>query len=472
MKKFFFLLLMTTMVTLLGVTPVSAESKNVTMQVGETKTLYLPSSVTSKVLRSVTFYSNGISYVKVVSYTNTSVMVKAVKAFSSPIIVRCDYYYLIGSGSYTYQGHGYYDFNITIVGETTVKPTKITLPTVVSLEVGESRELVPTVTPANAEYTLTWKISNSSIAMVYQNGMITGKTIGETDLKVSADNGVYTMCRIIVYKPSASSVSIKSSLSLNVGESTYLTPTVYPSNADYMLSWSSSNTSVATVTSTGRVSAINTGNAKITVQTNNGKSATCTVTVTQPLDNLTFTLGESGGESYKAYVTSYAVDFCSSGNVHAFIVTQIEEGHVTLEEVLMAPKGTPLLLKGVQGTNVTIQAAGTVAWEKENLLKSTNASMYVSPEDAIYVPAFHESNWGFYCFNGTLPSNKVYLDFKGMNVKVNSIDFWSDEETDVQLVEKNSPSGLHERYNLSGLGVPNIQKKGIYIINGKKVLVK
>lgn len=42
----------------------SAQSyEDVTMSVGETKTLYLPSSVTTKNLKSVTFYSNGISYV-------------------------------------------------------------------------------------------------------------------------------------------------------------------------------------------------------------------------------------------------------------------------------------------------------------------------------------------------------------------------------------------------------------------------
>lgn len=48
----------------------NAESKSVTMKVGDTGTLYLPTSVTSKNLKSVTFYSNGISYVQVVSYNN------------------------------------------------------------------------------------------------------------------------------------------------------------------------------------------------------------------------------------------------------------------------------------------------------------------------------------------------------------------------------------------------------------------
>lgn len=45
--------------------PAFGASKDVTMQVGETQTLYLPSSVTSLNLKSVNFYSNGISYIQV-----------------------------------------------------------------------------------------------------------------------------------------------------------------------------------------------------------------------------------------------------------------------------------------------------------------------------------------------------------------------------------------------------------------------
>ena len=468
--------LITMMVTLVA-SPACATDwgpENVTMQVGETQTLYLPSSVAGKRLKSVSFYSNGISYVQVLSYTNSSVKVKAIKAFSSPIIVRCDYYYYVTSGSYTYQAKGAYDYKITVIGEIKVKPTKITLPSVVSLEVGETKDLIPTITPSNAEYTLTWRITNSSIAAVYQNGMITGKSVGETDLKVSADNGVYTMCRIVVYKPSASSVSIASSLALNVGEATTLTPMVYPSNADYSLSWSSSRPDVATVSSSGLVIAMSPGTTRITVQTNNGRSASCMLTVIQPLDDLTFSLGESGGESYKAYVTNYAADFSGSDNVQAYIVIQTTEDRVVLEEVEKAPKGTPLLLKGVQGERVTIQLADYVFWDKENLLQKATSSKSVTRDDNIYVPAFHESKWGFYRFEGTLPSMKVYLDLKTMLVKANMMDFWSEQTTGISMNHDVLGADEHDRhvYDFSGKAISQKQKHGLYIINGRKVFVK
>ncbi|MDF2946651.1 MAG: in like serine protease [Bacillales bacterium] len=72
-----------------------------------------------------------------------------------------------------------------------------------------------------------------------------------------------------------------------VGTSFQLTATVNPSNAsNKLVLWSSSNTSVATVSSSGLVSAIGNGTATITVKTNDGnKLATCLVTVTVPPDD-------------------------------------------------------------------------------------------------------------------------------------------------------------------------------------------
>ena len=282
MKKINAIAWLITMMMTLVTSPAFATdwgSENVTMQVGETKTLYLPSSVTTKTLKSVTFYSASWNDVEVVSHTNYSVKVKALKATSTPVIVRCDYYYYINNGGYTYQNGGAYDFKVTVEGETPVKPTKITIPSVVSVEVGESKDIEATVTPANAECTLTWSISDNSIATVYQNGMITGKSVGYADLKVKADNGVYAMCRVSVYRPTPSSVSMKSSLAMNVGDTYTLSPTVYPSNSQYTLTWTSSNTNVATVSSTGKVTAKGAGTANVTVKTDNGKTAICSVTV-------------------------------------------------------------------------------------------------------------------------------------------------------------------------------------------------
>ena len=74
----------------------------------------------------------------------------------------------------------------------------------------------------------------------------------------------------------------KSVLSLEIGETALLTATISPSNAtNKLMSWTSSNNSVATVTN-GRITAVSLGTATITATTVDGaKTATCRVTVTE-----------------------------------------------------------------------------------------------------------------------------------------------------------------------------------------------
>lgn len=73
----------------------------------------------------------------------------------------------------------------------------------------------------------------------------------------------------------------KEILSLKVGETGKLSATVWPdSAADKSITWSSSNTDVASVISNGTVTAKKAGTAVITATAVNGKNASCTVTVT------------------------------------------------------------------------------------------------------------------------------------------------------------------------------------------------
>ena len=257
-------------------------SENVTMQVGETKTLYLPSTVTTKTLKSVTFYSASWNDVEVMSYTDYSVRVKALKATSTPVIVRCDYYYYINNGGYMYQNGGEYDFKVTVEGENVIKPTNISISSTSSVKAGESFYFVPTVTPAKATYKLIWESSDSSIASVNQSGMLTGISAGTANITVTTDNGKSATCKVTVTAKSVTSVNLKSSLSLEVGDTYTLTPTVTPSDAETSYTWSSDNSSVATISQYGVVIAKSAGTANITVTTANGKSATCKVTVNAP----------------------------------------------------------------------------------------------------------------------------------------------------------------------------------------------
>mgnify|MGYP000487191406 CR=1 FL=1 len=74
---------------------------------------------------------------------------------------------------------------------------------------------------------------------------------------------------------------------LNVGDTFTITATVKPDNAtDKSVTWSSSNTSVATVDENGVVTAVTEGTATITATASNGVEASCTVTVKQKGDSI------------------------------------------------------------------------------------------------------------------------------------------------------------------------------------------
>lgn len=108
---------------------------------------------------------------------------------------------------------------------------------------------------------------------------ITGTAAGTTDVMV--DGVIY---RVTVTEDSIPVTGVtldKTTLTLTSGNTAQLTATVVPSNAvNQKVSWSSSNTSAATVDENGNVTAVGAGTATITVTTVDGsKTATCTVTV-------------------------------------------------------------------------------------------------------------------------------------------------------------------------------------------------
>ncbi|MBQ7665046.1 MAG: Ig-like domain-containing protein, partial [Bacteroidaceae bacterium] len=83
---------------------------------------------------------------------------------------------------------------------------------------------------------------------------------------------------ITVYN--VTSISIPSAISVVIGKTYTFSPKITDSRAETTLTWKSSNTSVATITSAGVLTAKGVGTATITCTASNGVSAKCVVTVT------------------------------------------------------------------------------------------------------------------------------------------------------------------------------------------------
>ena len=156
--------------------------------------------------------------------------------------------------------------------------------TSLTMKVGDTQTLVATVSPSDAaDKSVSWSSNNTSVASVSSSGVVTAKAVGTATITVKTKDGDKTAtCSVTVNPINVTGVSLnKNSMSLLVGETQTLTATVSPNNAtDKSVTWSSNNTSVASVSSSGVVTAKAVGTATITVKTNDGgKTATCSVTV-------------------------------------------------------------------------------------------------------------------------------------------------------------------------------------------------
>lgn len=176
-------IILTTFICLLSSLFVKAANETVTMKVGATRTLYLPSYVTSKNIHGSQWTSTRPDEIAVVSQTSYSVTIKAIKSVpsSTTCLVHCQYYYLQAIGTFTYMATGIYDFKILTES---IKPVSISLP----FDVGKNKYLPPIIVPENEETNLEW---SSLVSEPDTKGPLVGTftetVIGEGCYKLASD---------------------------------------------------------------------------------------------------------------------------------------------------------------------------------------------------------------------------------------------------------------------------------------------
>ena len=177
------------------------------------------------------------------------------------------------------------------VEEKVIAVDSITLdPTTGTLLIGDTLTITATVTPDTAtDKSITWTSDNEVVATVDSNGKVTAESVGTATITATAGDKSAT-CTITV-KPiiAVTKVSITppDSTKIKYGEAIDLVATVEPEGAtNKNVTWTSSDTTVATVDQNGRVAAQNkAGTATITVTTEDGgKTATCDITVEERSD--------------------------------------------------------------------------------------------------------------------------------------------------------------------------------------------
>lgn len=158
--------------------------------------------------------------------------------------------------------------------------------TLTTLERGTTIGLKVIITPTDARNDVTWQSDDPSIAIVDDQGLVTGISVGTTLIKATTNDGTNLMafCIVNVTPKQVKSIIIdKDEMTLERGETAQLSVTVYPQDADdSSVEWSSENNEVATVDSKGTVVAISSGTTIIRATTNDGSNLTaeCQVIVT------------------------------------------------------------------------------------------------------------------------------------------------------------------------------------------------
>jgi uncharacterized protein YjdB/endoglucanase Acf2 len=182
----------------------------------------------------------------------------------------------LGKMTFTYTGG-----NVAVTG-VTVSPTSA------SMIPGGTQQLTATIAPSNAtNKNVTWTTSNSAVATVSTSGLVTAVAGGTATITVTTQDGLKTATSAITVSSNVAVTGVAvspTSSSIPAGSTQQLTATVAPSNAtNKNVTWTSSNTAVATVNATGLVSAVAVGTSTITVTTQDGaKTATSSITVTNP----------------------------------------------------------------------------------------------------------------------------------------------------------------------------------------------
>ena len=228
----------------------------------------------------------------------------------------------------------------------------IELPESLILNVGESVKLQYTTESEN----VTWSNSDDNIAELGEDGLITGKANGHTIVTVTTDKNKTDRCYVTVQtepeevkvEPASSVIDLSS-----MNRTVQLTATILPNTANVYtnITWTSSDTNVATVSETGFVTGISNGTVTITAKAENGVAGTSTITVqTSPtglnLNAVSAVLDRSHVPELQLEVVSYMPETANVGTNVTWVSS--DTSVATVDETGF--------VKGIKNGNATITA--------------------------------------------------------------------------------------------------------------------
>lgn len=195
---------------------------------------------------------------------------------------------------------------------------------------------------------------------------------------------------------------------------------------------------------------------------------------TELISNATVTVGAKG---YATYCNAdCALDFTGK-SIQPYVISSTDGSALTLTNKKKVAKNEPVLLyssKNSDSQNIPVIADGDATAEPTNkLVKGTGTALTWSDTDKFYVlmtsgePGFYKAN------NNTVAETKAYLDLSGLAGGAHSftLDLEEGNVTGIANVSSKKEAMNGAFYNLAGQKVAQ-PTKGLYIMNGKKVIIK
>lgn len=232
------------------------------------------------------------------------------------------------------------------VKEIVANSVTVSAPDLVSGEVyiGDGFQLNATTVPEKVDNpTITWRSSDENIAKVSTTGLVTPLTAGTAIITAEASNGVSGKYEVTIKEKAVESVVIENGekVDLLLSDSVALLGVVLPEDASFPeITWSTSDSSVATVSEEGVVTAVGCGSATITATVSSGLFDDTEVEVTEIVAERIDVQGESsiyiGAETDLVAVfspvdtTVQNVEWISSD---ASVASIDENGHVSAHGV-------------------------------------------------------------------------------------------------------------------------------------------
>ena len=308
------------------------------------------------------------------------------------------------------------EIKITVVSPQDIKEIEISkVNETEELYVGKYLELKATIKPSDAQIkTLTWSSSNDDIATVDEIGKVFGNKIGTAIITAESLKGVVAEFEVEVKEKFAESITISGTDEIVLGETTTLTATVNPDyTTDKTVTWTSSDSNIATVDQNGKVTGIGSGTVTITATTSNGKQATKQIQVKQiyqvyndgdpvyynPTAGEKCSAGETGCMKFYAFndiKTSSTVNLILDHNTTPSVTWNSTKSNAEMKEVKVALE------------------ADTKDWIVAKQYDGLNARLISADEVAEITGAKEALNWD----SKTSTSAKFYLDgAKGTDAK-------------------------------------------------------